>query len=265
MPRVVSLLLYHAVPVPCSGIPCLNIAWTQLLARTATGVFKYERYSILVVRFAVLTPTRSGTYIKEDAQGRVEYKEQVGLAVSLGSQCQLARLSCLPQAPSSCWLNRTSPSLHCSLFGNTPTARHTCQTAHPSAAPAHASRAKVGVQCTPRSCMLPLMLSCPAPRHVTRVDHSGHTVTCLFMKALLLCRHPTGVEYAPVGDGRHLCMECMATVVVSTKDSQPLYQEVGGACCMHAQDLLVCCWLCRVHRLWWKGQHQRAACPFSPT
>jgi hypothetical protein len=28
-------------------------------------------------------------------------------------------------------------------------------------------------------------------------------------------------------DGRHLCLECLDTLVVDTKDAQPLYDEVG--------------------------------------
>lgn len=36
-------------------------------------------------------------------------------------------------------------------------------------------------------------------------------------------------EWVTLQDGRQLCLECLDTLVVDTKDAQPLYEEVGGA------------------------------------
>jgi hypothetical protein len=50
--------------------------------------------------------------------------------------------------------------------------------------------------------------------------------------ALALC-HPVCCRrvciYCVLQDGRHLCLECLDTLVVDTKDAQPLYDEVSRA------------------------------------
>ena len=35
-----------------------------------------------------------------------------------------------------------------------------------------------------------------------------------------------GAEWVSLSDGRELCLECVSSIVVDTKDAQPLYDEV---------------------------------------
>ena len=35
-----------------------------------------------------------------------------------------------------------------------------------------------------------------------------------------------GAEWVSLSDGRVLCLECVSSIVVDTKDAQPLYDEV---------------------------------------
>jgi hypothetical protein len=42
----------------------------------------------------------------------------------------------------------------------------------------------------------------------------------------LLACCASGVEFAQLSDGRHLCLTCIGSVIVDNTDIQPLYQEV---------------------------------------
>jgi hypothetical protein len=37
---------------------------------------------------------------------------------------------------------------------------------------------------------------------------------------------PAGIEYATWDDGRKLCLECLETAVIDTKEAQPLYRDI---------------------------------------
>lgn len=47
---------------------------------------------------------------------------------------------------------------------------------------------------------------------------------CLMSK--LCWVQPADVQYAQLGDGRNLCLECLETAVLDTKACQPLYREI---------------------------------------
>jgi len=46
-----------------------------------------------------------------------------------------------------------------------------------------------------------------------------------------------GDDFAPLSDGRFVCLGCVSSIVVDTKDCQPLYDEV----CVYVR---VCVFMC---------------------
>ncbi|KAH9537878.1 hypothetical protein CY35_16G075200 [Sphagnum magellanicum] len=49
----------------------------------------------------------------------------------------------------------------------------------------------------------------------------------LFHPKCEVCHNfPADVQYAPLGDGRNLCLECLDSAVLDTKACQPLYREI---------------------------------------
>lgn len=55
--------------------------------------------------------------------------------------------------------------------------------------------------------------------------YADGTVSCCSCGRL----QPQSEEWVGLQDGRHLCLACLDTLVIDTKDAQPLYDEV--CCC----------------------------------
>lgn len=54
---------------------------------------------------------------------------------------------------------------------------------------------------------------------VCSIDGTPQCCSCNKLK-------PVGEEWVGLQDGRLLCLDCLDTLVVDTKDAQPLYDEV---------------------------------------
>eukprot|EP00198_Chlamydomonas_reinhardtii_P013404 XP_001702741.1 metalloprotease [Chlamydomonas reinhardtii] len=66
----------------------------------------------------------------------------------------------------------------------------------------------------------------PTPPHHTPPPHPLHRHPTTILSPHLTSPHPPGEEWAPLPDGRPLCLGCLGSVVLDTADAQPLYGEL---------------------------------------